>query len=294
MNRDKVELSQAKGRIKKITILLAALVTCLSGLRAQNESSNSLNKPTNSIGIYWGTGNLKKQDLNFSPFVHQSWSPVNVILNYERSGKLEQRASIRFGSYGGNTGDLFTYQLDGETNTKYGNSFTLIDLNYSLGVELIENEQWKFILGGRIRNRFHISDYDFGPAGPFGYYIPMGLDAWVNLKYNAGNKHRFDANLNLPLFSGVARSPYMGQDDGYLERISVHGDLKIFFEHVKTAEIQSWGTSQIVDLDLRYHYALNDRWELGAGYMFSMNLHSKPVKLTSYQHLFLIGTTIKL
>jgi hypothetical protein len=280
--------------MKKLTIILMALVTSLSGLRAQNQPTSSTEKPTNSIGIYWGTGNLKKQDLIFTPFVHQSWSPVNVMLNYERSGKLEQRASIRYGHYGAQTGDPFSYIIDGETYSKYGHSFNLVDLNYSLGVKLVENEQWKFILGGRIRARFQISDYDFGSAGSFGYYIPMGLDAWVNLKYDPGSKHRFEANLNLPLFSGVARSPYMGQDDGYMERISVHGDLKIFFEHVKTAEIQSWGTSQIVDLDLRYHYALNDRWELGAGYMFSMNLHSTPARLTSYEHLFLIGTTINL
>jgi hypothetical protein len=280
--------------MKKIAMIIVALVICLSGLRAQDETSNSQEKPTNSIGISWGFGNLKKQDLIFSPFVHQSWSPINVVVDYERSGKLEQRATVRFGNYTSQTGDLFSYIIDGETYPKYPHSFVRVDLNYSLGVILKENEQWKFILGGRFRNRFQISNYDYGPAASFAYHIPIGLDAWFNLRFDPGNKHRFEANLNLPLFSYVARSPYMGQDDQYLEEITVHGDLKVFFEHLKSGEVQSWGSSQIVDLDLRYHFALSDRWDLDAGYLFSMNLNSTPARLTSYEHLFLIGTTFKL
>jgi hypothetical protein len=220
--------------MKKLTLIIVALVTSLSGLLAQENSKSASAEATNSIGLSWGLGNLKKQDLIFTPFIHQSWSALNVVVDYERSGKLEQRATVRFGNYGVQTGDPFSYQLDGETYSKYGHSFNQVDLNYSLGVKLAENEQWKFILGGRIRTRFQISDYDFGTAGSFAYHIPIGLDAWFNLSFDPGNKHRFEANLNLPLFSYVARSPYMGQDDQYLEEIAVHGDLKVFFEHLKT------------------------------------------------------------
>jgi hypothetical protein len=279
--------------MNKITIIIMALFTSLSGLRAQEKSDSASAEATNSIGLSWGLGNLKKQDLIFSPFVHQSWSALNFVVDYERSGKLEQRATVRFGSYKGQTGDLFSYILDGETYAKYPHSFVRVDLNYSLGVKLTENEQWKFILGGRFRNRFQISNYDFGPAGSFGYHVPIGLDAWFNLSFDPGNRHRFEANLNLPLFSYVARSPYMGQDGEYMDRISAHGGLKIFFNHLGSGEVQSWGMSQIVDLDLRYHFALSDRWDLDAGYLFSMNLNSAPLKLTSYENLFLIGATFK-
>jgi hypothetical protein len=275
--------------MKKRALIIMALVTSLSGLWAQENSDSASAEAANSIGIYWGTGNLEKQDLIFSPFVHQTWSPVNFTLNYERSAKLEQRATIRFGSYKAHTGDLFSYQLDGETYPKLEHSFTRLDLNYSLGAEVAGNDQWKFILGGRFRNRFQISNYDYSAAGSFGYCLPIGLDGWFNLGYEPEGKHRFEMNLYLPLFSYVARSPYMGQDDEYMERISVHGDLKIFLNQLTSGQIQSWGTSQIVDLDLGYRYAISDRWELGAAYLFSMNLHSTPVRLSSYENLFLIG-----
>ena len=279
--------------MQKLTIIFVALFSSLFGLRAQEKSESAPIEAANSIGFSWGLGNLKKQDLIFTPFVHQSWSALNFVVDYERSGKLEQRATVRFGNYKANTGDYFSYQHNGETYSKYGSSFNQVDLNYSLGVKLIEKKKWTFILGGRFRNRFQISDYDFGTAAPFAYHVPIGLDAWFNLSFDPGSRHRFEANLNLPLFSYVARSPYMGQDDQYLEEISVHGDLKVFFAHLKSGEVQSWGSSQIVDLDLRYHFALSDRWDLDAGYLFSMNLNSTPLNLTSYENLFLIGATFK-
>jgi len=279
--------------VKNLFIAVVALSISISGLRAQDEAPGSAEGPSNSIGLYWGMRKLKQQDLIFSRFVHQDWSPVHVILNYEHSGKLEHRASIRYGHYSAHTGDLYDYQWDEITYPKLEHSFTEVDLTYSLGAKLAENEQWSFILGGRFRNRFQISYYDYGPSAQFAYHVPIGLDAWFNVSFDPGNKHHLEASLNLPLFSYVVRSPYMGQDDEYLERISVHGDVKIFFQHLSSGELQSWGTSQIIDLGLRYQFALSDRWKLGAAYQFSMNLHAEPLDFKSYESLFLVGTTFK-
>ncbi len=279
--------------MKTVYIVIVAVLMGIPGLRAQDTAPRSAEGPSNSIALYWGIGKLKKQDLIFSPFVHQDWSPVNVVLNYEHSGKLEHRASIRYGQYSAHTGDLYSFQLDGDTYPKYEHSFTEVDLNYSLGYRISEKENWTFILGGRFRNRFQISYYEFGPSSHFGYHVPIGLDAWFNVSFDPGSKHHLEGSLNLPLFSYVARSPYMGQDAEYMERISVHGDIKIFFQHLASGELQSWGTSQIVDLGLRYKYSLSDRWELGAAYEFSMNLHAAPRDIKSYENLFLVGTTFK-
>jgi len=47
---------------------------------AQDEAHGSNEGLSNSLGLYWGFGKLMKQDLIFSPFVHQDWSPMNVVL----------------------------------------------------------------------------------------------------------------------------------------------------------------------------------------------------------------------
>ncbi len=69
--------------MKRFYVIVAALLISFSGLRAKDSANNSL-------GLYLGYGKLKKQDLIFSPFVHQDWSPVHVEfvdgVNYEGTG----------------------------------------------------------------------------------------------------------------------------------------------------------------------------------------------------------------
>ena len=53
----------------------------------------------NALSLNWGMGNIKRQDFTVSPFTHKDWSPLNFQLVYERSKKLEQQASFKFGQY---------------------------------------------------------------------------------------------------------------------------------------------------------------------------------------------------
>jgi len=73
----------------------------------------------------------------------------------------------------------------------------------------------------------------------------------------------------------------------------VHGGLKIFVEHLKSATLQSWGKSKMADIDLSYKYALNEKWNLGITYLFVMNLHASPVQYTSIENVIYLGTTLK-
>lgn len=50
----------------------------------------------NSIQLNWGMANLQIQNISASPFIHKSWSPVNVMLRFNRSKKFEQQGSIKF------------------------------------------------------------------------------------------------------------------------------------------------------------------------------------------------------
>ena len=118
------------------------------------------------------------------------------------------------------------------------------------------------------------------------------MDAIIDAAYRK-NGHLLSSSIALPLFSGLARSPYTGQDDWYLERIMVHGDLKVFAEQLKTQELQSWGKSQMLDIELGYNYALSEKWDIGVNYLFVMNLHNDPLPYTSIENIIYLGTTIK-
>ena len=89
--------------MKRRIFVLCGLIILTLGLKAQ-EAAN-----VNSLGLSWGMGNIMRQDLTVSPFVHQEWSPINVRLVYERSKKLEQQASLKFGSYSPRVGEEFKY-----------------------------------------------------------------------------------------------------------------------------------------------------------------------------------------
>jgi hypothetical protein len=271
--------------MKRISIILTTLLMGTTLLSAQETKSNAL-------GIHLGMGNLQKQDLIFSPFVGRDWSPLNVLLEYEHRGKIDQRASIRFGQYSDFIGESFSYYSRDIEYDKYPHSFTNLDLNYSLSKSVWQTSQWTISAGGRIRNRFQVSNFEFGHAGQFSYHLAIGLDALVEAEYRTG-KHAVNLILTLPVISYLARSPYTGLDDHYLERIMVHGDLKIFWEHLKSGTIQSWGTSRMMDLEIGYNYALNSAWDIGITYLFSMTLHTSPVQYTSIENIFYIGTTFK-
>lgn len=271
--------------MKRFCIILTILMMGTPLLKAQEVKLNS-------IGINLGIGNLQKQDLIFSPFIIKDWSPLNILLDYERSRKVDQKVSVRFGQSSYFVGQPFSFFAREIEYDKGAHSTSNIDLNYSLTKSFLQNDNWKISAGGRFRNRFQITNFEFGPSGQFSYNLSSGLDALINIEYRSG-KHAFDSEFALPLFSYLARSPYTSQDDAYLERIMVHGDLQIFVEHLKSATLQSWNTSQMVDFNLSYKYALNDKWNLGITYLFVMNLHTTPVKYTSIENVIYLGTTLK-
>ncbi|MFC2090369.1 hypothetical protein ACFLT1_06290 [Bacteroidota bacterium] len=271
--------------MKRMYIFLSIMILSTALLKAQETKSNS-------FGMNLGMGNLQKQDLIFSPFIIKDWSPLNILLDYEHSGKVDQKVSLRFGQSFFFVGEPFSYYYRDIELEKWAHSTSNLDLNYSLTKSLVEKNNWKISAGGRYRNRFQITDYAFGEAGQFSYNLSYGLDALLNVEYKSG-KHSFDSEFALPLFSFLARSPYTAQDDAYLERIMVHGGLKIFANHLKSATFQSWRTSKMVDLNLSYKYALNEKWDLGITYFFAMNRHNTPVPYTSIQNIIYLGTTLK-
>ena len=218
----------------------------------------------NSLSLNWGMGNIKRQDFTISPFTHTDWSPLNVQLVYERSKKLEQQASLKFGQYSPRIGEEYTYYsfYNGE-ETAEPHYFTMIDINYALGVSVLEKGKLKFAVGGKSKNQFYASTYNFGPSGPSPLYIAFGLDLWLNLKFDLSEKHHFKSKVSLPIFAYIYRDPYLAQDDEFFRNLVSHKPLKELSERIKDGELESWGTSQSFDFDLSYAYVINEKWDMG-------------------------------
>ena len=271
--------------MKRIYIFLSMLILSSTLLSAQD-------KKQNTFSMNLGMGNLQKQDLIFSSFIIRDWSPLNVLLEYGHTGKMDQKVSLRFGQYFDYTGEPFSYYARGKEYEKLPHSTSNVDLNYSITKRILHTNNWKISAGGRYRNRFQMTNYEFGHSGQFSYNLSYGLDALISSGYQSG-KHAIQSEFAIPVFSFLARSPYTSQDDPYLERIMVHGDVKIFAEHLKSATMQSWNTSQMIDFDLSYIHTLNEKWDIGVTYLFTMNLHNTPLRYTSIENVIYLGTTLK-
>ena len=248
----------------------------------------------NSVQLAWGIGNIMRQDLTLSPFVHEDWSLVNAYLNYSRSKKLEQQITLKIGLYDpfGTKPYEFTSFYNG-TSTTIPHSFKMLDIDYSLGKELFHKTKWSFVLGGKSRNFIYASDYYFGESGPSPVSISFGLGIWLKAVYWLNEKNYIISNLSAPAVSYVYRNPYLTQDDEYFENIYSHNGFKEFASRIADGELRSWGKVQQVEFDIHYGYSINHRWDIGISYLFSMNLNQHPAQFTQFENTFLFGGKIK-
>lgn len=271
----------------KITLLLL----CIWSFNGYSQDGK-----TNSLTLNWGVGNLHRQDINFSPFIHKSWSALNVGLTYEHTGKQYHRVYSRFGRYTAFHKDEFTYlpfREEGSIST-LPHIFMILDLNYTLGFDVISNKKLSLLVGGQVRNLLNIGDYEYADSGIGFYNFAFGIDVWTGLDFAITNKHSLGAELSLPLFSWVTRSPYLGQDDQYFRDVAKNKVFDSIGNYIRRGELQSWGGFQRVDFQMKYAYALSEKWNLKATYSLGMNFSKSPQSYSSIENVLMIGAQINL
>lgn len=263
----------------RIISTLGILFACIH-LQAQNTT----NKNTLSIG--WGINNIKTQDLIFSPMIKSDWSPVSAFIEFSHSGQMEHHFSAKYSHFEPAVFDLFSFYWETPEDMVMSNPSTYdhLDISYSLGKSLVERNGFKLILGGRSINRLHPNYTGMAGDDLFGYFFSFGLDAWAKIKYSPNDIHSFTANLALPIFSFIARSAYMWQDDKYFEDIYHHSTLPTLLGYIEDAQINSWGKAQHMDLDITYSYSLSDKWSIGMSYWLSLIRNQYPKNMTSIEN----------
>lgn len=172
-------------------------------------------------------------------------------------------------------------------------SFKQIDLNYAIGKSVIDKGNFNLILGGKSRNFFYLSDYNFGPSGPSPMYISLGLDFWAQANYRLTDNQSFAANLSVPVFAHVYRDPYLAQDDEFFENLYDHSGLKVFTNRIVDGKIQSWGKYQRLDFDLRYCYSVGRNFDLSLTYYLTMNFNQSPTRYAQIGNIISMGGNIK-
>lgn len=247
----------------------------------------------NAAGLDLGAGYLMRQDLLFSPVIHADVSFPVYGFYYVRDAQLFQQVHIKFAGYHPMVDEPYEYLLHGETDTAFPHSFTFVDLDYALGKSVMETSHGRLIIGGTFLSDVQAMYYVYGRISSFGYYAQIGLGGFAQYRHSLGENHLLTATIQLPLISWVARSPYLVNDDAFIENIISHSGVRTFGALLADGNLTSWHQVQTFDVDAQYRYAMSAYWDIGARYTFTFIHMQKPLQLLSFAHTLSASAVFK-
>lgn len=238
----------------------------------------------NTLTLNFGPSSIMRQDIIFSPFVHSDFSFMNLGLSYTRESKYYQKISLRYANFNPMVAAPYEFTFHSEPNIAYPHSFNIIDLDYLFGKKISETENGTFTAGGLFSTDIQVMNYVYGRISNLGYAANFGLGIFGTYAKPINEKSRLSTTLKLPMFAWIARSPYLVNDDEFIENISSHSGLKTFRAFIGDGQIATWNKIQTLDLELKYEYSLSSRWEFGAGYLFEFIHLNQPRNLLSFRN----------
>lgn len=264
--------------------LMGLMLFLCSALHAQE-----LKKKEWSISL--GTGHLSQQHLVFSPFVHQDISFLNLGLSYSRQANFYQQYRLTVANFSSMVAEPFLFREYDEVQTANPHSFTFVNLDYVLGKTLKRGQTSGFTVGGLLSAKIQANNYVYGRFSNFGYFSTFGLGVFGKYDYMPGARNKFSFTARVPLVSWLAQSPYLVNDDEYIENTYSHSGITTFFNFIADGEATSWNRLQYLDLEARYQYRLSDRWALGAAYAFEFIHSSEPRSFWSFRNGLMFSTS---
>jgi len=239
------------------------------------------------LSLRIGPGFYDLQDQIFSPFVHHDQSFLNLGLQYDWSKKKDQFIGLEFGSYDPILVPSYTYN---DTSVTIPNSITLVNLTYGLGKKMkVKREGDAFTVGGFFEADVEAITWYFAWANTGGYMAPFSLGIWTEYQYQLTPKSKLTGKVLLPLVSLVARSPYLQNDDEYIQNNFEHNGFKTFFEYLGDGDVKTLNRIQQLEFNLGYQYQLSERWSIGGQYAFRFMHASKPRNFLSYRNTFYLN-----
>ncbi|WP_026969503.1 hypothetical protein [Algoriphagus terrigena] len=263
--------------MKTVFTSLFSLLTVVASFGQQQEKASAL---TLSVG----PGFLNRQDLIFSPFAHSDFSILNVGLDYTREAEFYQKVSLRYANFNPMVTAPYGFTFHGEPETAYPHSFNFIDLDYQFGKQVKGIQNGNLKVGGLFSTDIQATSYVYGRISSFGYYAAIGLGVFGTYEIPINEKSRLSTTLKLPLFAWLARSPYLVNDDEFIENISSHSGFKTFMAYLGDGQLATWNKVQTLDFELKYEYDLSERWGIGAAYLFELIHMSQPRNLLSFRN----------
>ncbi len=274
--------------MKSLSFPLLTVAGILLSIAAHGQSANE------RFSLTIGLSAVARQDQIFSPFIHSGNSLTNLGFTWERSKRLNQFLELQFSTTSATASEPYDYSWhpDPEQFSTYPHNFTFLELNYGLG------KSWQqgraiFRAGGVLENNIQALNYNPGPFSFFGYFASFGFAPQIGLSLPAGRNGALDFALQAPLVSWVARSPYLVNDDEFIENTSGHNSLGTLVKFIGDGALQFPDQLQKLTFSARYQHDLGKRLDIGLAYRLQFIRHTEPLTLLSYQHQFCIQIGLK-
>lgn len=272
-------------------LLLICLFTVSTILWSQNDSADNVTEKhfSKQRGLELGLGfsALARQDLVFSPFIHRDLSFPAVALSYGAQGKFIHKIGLRYASFSALLDDSYEYLEEGEEETTAPHSFTLVKLDYFAGFPLLTSGKERITGGLSLQWDIHALNYSYGRISSFGYYSATGLGISGKYERALSELTKFYGGLQFPLVTWFARSPYLVNDDEFIENISSHKGINTFVAFLGDGKFVTLNRLQRLTTEIGVSHRLSDHWLVAGEWTFDYIHTSRPRNLLSYQNTML-------
>ena len=269
-------------------ILLIYLFAFTNALFAQTVLSDEPGQKSfstqRSLELGLGLGYLANQDLVFSPFIHRDLAFPAAVIGYESQGKFIHKISLRYTSFSTMLNESYDYFENGGEETTAPHSFTSINLGYDVGMPMQVTGKHRIIGGLSLSWDIHSLNYSYGRVGSFGYYSGTGIGVFGKYEWFVSESTKVSANIQIPLVSWFARSPYLVNDDEFIENISSHKGIPTFIDFLGDGKFVTLNRLQRLSAVIEGSHILSDHWAVGGEWSFGFIHASRPRNLISYQN----------
>lgn len=247
----------------------------------------------NTLTINTWAGFINRQDMIFSSLVHKDISLITPSLGFTRQAKLYQNIFLGFAMFNPSSSELYEYSRNGETHLTSPHNFIFGKIRYTLG-KTWKNGNNGFTAGLMLQANIQALIYNYGRISSFGYYSAAGPGIMAAYSLNTGDKGNLSFALAVPAVSLYARSPYLVNDDEFIENTSSHSGFKTFAGFINDGQWLTWNRLQHFDLKLQYDHEISSRLKIGSGWSLDYIHANEPRELLSFQNIVFISLGLRL
>ena len=263
------------GKDLRRILCCCALLLFLLPVRAQDTLQRIL-------ALDLGPVYLQRQDLIFSPLVHRGIAPLAGGIRLQTGGRTYREVELGFAAVQAGAEAPFSFTEEEKPKIADRHRFFYLRAAGTWARRVSGGDRQPGYLGATLAADVDLMNYVYGRTGNFGYFSTTSLGLTGKKDYGLGKMGRLSIGLQVPLVYWVARSPYLVNDDEFIDNIRSHSDVRSFFAFQADGELHSLATVQSARLTVRYQRRITQRWLVGAGYSARGVRMPAPRPLTSF------------